>query len=133
MSSEQNKYEITDTAHEFLKNRFGNELGNEIWHSLEAFSVKRLKQIDDNAEFAAVIFDGQGGEVTGLDLCLNSDEDYIDDFEVHPDISDDQAVECMVSLEVIHDLCVAALQQGKYADCVKDVMEIATKTLRCDN
>lgn len=129
-SQSPEKFRVPKNAQTFLQQRFGDKLGNEIWESLEAFAVKRLRQIDEAAEYAAVIFDGQGGEVTGLDL-FTADE--VEELCISPDVSEDQIVACMVSLEIIHDMCVMSLQQGKHADCVKDVMEIATKALRCDN
>ena len=45
-----------------------HEAASDGWFRFEAFCVKRAAVSDNNAGFAALVFDGEGGSVIGLDL-----------------------------------------------------------------
>lgn len=41
--------------------------GESIWQTLEAFCVRRLQDVDPEASYTAIIFDGDGGDVIGAE------------------------------------------------------------------
>jgi hypothetical protein len=76
MDDEGNELNITDdmlfclTPKGFLMERFkefgaSEDEAEEQWHKLEAFCVKQLN--DEDGTYAALVFDGCGGQVAGLE------------------------------------------------------------------
>ncbi len=47
--------------------QFEDDEAEEAWHKLEAFCVQSLRHQDPDASFAVLVFDGQGGEVIGME------------------------------------------------------------------
>lgn len=70
MNEEEVKYMLTPKGFLYSKLiKYGlndTEIDN-IWHMLEAFAFKNIKIQYPDAHYAAIIFDGNGGEVIGLD------------------------------------------------------------------
>lgn len=49
-----------------IKLGYDGELGEAVWSYLEAFCLKRLQQDEPDAEYAALVFDGDGGTIIGV-------------------------------------------------------------------
>jgi len=45
----------------------GKAVGEDIWNNLQGFCMQILRADHPDAEFAAVVFDGHGGAVVGVD------------------------------------------------------------------
>lgn len=43
------------------------EEGDEIWSRFEGWAIRRLKRQDEGAGFAAVVLDGGGGKIIGVE------------------------------------------------------------------
>jgi len=58
---------ILDALNQRIENsNHVEDYANEQWYRFEAFCIKRLHEDDPDARFAALIFDGVGGEVIGV-------------------------------------------------------------------
>lgn len=52
----------------------GCEDGDLLWHYLEGWCMKELREIDEDAAYAALVFDGDGGLILGVDQCEPEEE-----------------------------------------------------------
>ncbi len=63
------KYKLTPKGFfAFKLEEYGIEFkkADELWHMLEAFCLRRMKEEFPDAEYPAIVFDGNGGVVIGL-------------------------------------------------------------------
>ena len=74
MNEEKVKYVLTPKGFltvKLLDCGVNEDEASNIWHMLEAFCFKTIKRENPDANYAAIVFDGNGGEVVGLDCEVN--------------------------------------------------------------
>lgn len=51
-----------------MRHGCSSEVGMSIWAGLEAFCMRNLRKDSPDASYAAIVFDGEGGEVIGIEI-----------------------------------------------------------------